>query len=87
MAGTARAQDVAARKLAHARKQIEGTMRRIKRAATSLRLWERRAAHYAKLASLTDAEVAARRDADRQRREDRAARRLRRGIRLEKEGA
>jgi len=54
-------QDIAAAKLEHARRQIREVSKRIKRASTSLRLWERRAAYYAKRASMTDAELEAER--------------------------
>ena len=52
-------QEQAARKLAHARKQMSVASARIRRATTSLRLWEKRAAYYAKRASMTDAEYQA----------------------------
>jgi hypothetical protein len=52
-------QEQAAKKLTHARKMIGEKTKALRRLATSLRLWERRAAYYAKRASMTDAEVAA----------------------------
>lgn len=52
-------QQLAERKLKHARRQMSAAASRIKRATTSLRLWEQRAMYYAKRASLTDAELAA----------------------------
>jgi hypothetical protein len=57
-----RPQDIAAVRLAHARKKIGEATRRMARLATSLRMWERRAAYYAKRASMTDAEVMAERE-------------------------
>ena len=77
-----RLQDVAATKRAHAEANLELKMRALKRLVTSIGLWQRRAAYYAKRAAMSDAEVAAnkvKRDAAaRQRREARA----RRGIKL-----
>lgn len=55
----ARLQDAAQKKLDHARKMIGEKTRAMRRLATSLRLWERRATYYAKRASMTDAEIAA----------------------------
>lgn len=54
-------QALAAAKLAHARRQVGEVTKRIKRATTSLRLWENRASYYAKRASMTDAELDAER--------------------------
>lgn len=74
-----RPQDAAQKKLDHARSKVTEVSRKIARLSTSLRMWERRATHYAKRASMTDAEVAA----DRERRKQRQARRpARRGIKL-----
>ena len=75
-----RPQDVAQKKLDHARQMVSEKTKQMRRLATSLRLWERRVRTYAKRASLTDAEIAA----ERQRRIDRAAqpRKVRRGIKL-----
>lgn len=56
---TRRPQDVAAKKLEHARKKVAEKTRAMARLATQLRHWERRANYYAKRASMTDAEVAA----------------------------
>lgn len=58
----ARPQDVAAKKLAHARKMVARRTQQMKRTVTSLHQWEAKARHYAKRASLTDAELAAARD-------------------------
>lgn len=80
--GKQRPQEIAARKLAHARKMMTAKTRAMRRLATSLRFWEGRAAYYAKRASLTDAEIAT----ERLKRLDAAARRqaarIKRGIAL-----
>jgi len=77
-----RVQDVAAEKLAHARRKVTETTRRMSRMATSLRLWERRAAYYAKRASMTDAEVATEREKTAAAKDARANSRKRRAITL-----
>ena len=76
-----RSQDVAQRKLEHARRMVTEKTRAMGRLATSLHAWERKAAHYARRASMTDAEV----QAERERRVARAARPRRRAITLERE--
>ena len=75
----------ATKDLAHARRKMAEAATRIRRATTSLKMWERRAAHYARRASLTDAEIAAERETRKQKASEAAARRIRRGIRLQKE--
>lgn len=57
-----RPQDVAARQLLHARRMIAEKTRQMRRLATALHHWERKAAYYARRASLTDAEVQAERE-------------------------
>lgn len=49
--------EAAARKLAHTQRRIERKILELSRLATSLRTLERRAARYAKLTALSDAEV------------------------------
>lgn len=75
-------QEVATRKLAHARKMVAEKTKQMRRLAVSLHAWEQKAARYARRASMTDAEV----EAERLRRVEAAARRAelrqRRGIRL-----
>lgn len=77
-----RPQDEAAEKLAHAREMVKQKASAIRRLTTSLNLWQRRATYFAKLASETDAERAARIEARKTRNVERAAERARkrRGI-------
>lgn len=77
-----RPQDLAAAKLAQARKNVSEATKRMARLATSLRMWERRAAYYAKRASLTDAEIATEKAKGETARVARAEARKRRGIQL-----
>ena len=55
----ARPQDIAQKKLEHARKMVTVKMKTMTRLATQLRAWEKKASYYARRASLTDAEIAA----------------------------
>ena len=55
----ARPQDLAQKKLDHARRMVSEKTKAINRLATALRAWERKATYYAKRASMTDAELAA----------------------------
>jgi hypothetical protein len=75
-------QEVATRKLAHARKMVADKTKQMRRLATALHAWEQKAARYARRASMTDAEV----EAERARRAEAATRRAelrpRRAIRL-----
>lgn len=78
-----RPQDVAAKKLAHARKLIAEKTRAMRRLVTSIYQWERRAFRYAQMASKTDEELAAERAARVAAAERRKAARQRRGIKLD----
>lgn len=75
-----RPQDVAAAKLADARKRLATVTRRIRRLVTSQRLWERRVSYFARRASMTDAEVEAERVEAQRKKEARASRRIRRAV-------
>lgn len=78
-----KAQDVAARKLEHARRMVAEKTKAMKRLATSLRLWETRATYYARRASMTDAELEAERARRQEAKERQAAARARRAIKLD----
>lgn len=78
-----RPQDIAQRKLEHARKQVAAKTKAMKRLVTSIRMWERRAAAYAKQASLTDAEVLAAQEKRKAQQERRRQEKVRRGIQLQ----
>jgi hypothetical protein len=71
-----RPQDVAAKKLAHARAKVAEATTKMRRLATSLHQWERRAQRYARAASMTDEEVARLREL----RRARPAKKARRGM-------
>lgn len=76
-----RPQDEAQKKLEHARTKVTELTRSIARLSTRLRDWERQATHYAKRASMTDAEVSLERE-KRQAQQARRAKPARRGIKL-----
>lgn len=77
-----RPQDVAERKLAQARRKVAEKTAALARLATQLHEWERKATRWAKLASMTDAEVEAKKVRRKQARENGLARRSRRAIEL-----
>jgi hypothetical protein len=74
----------AERQLKLARQKVTEVTRKIARATTSLRMWERRAAYYAQRASLTDAELAQEKADRKSKAEARAQSRVKRGMKLEK---
>ena len=77
-----RPQDVATKKLAYAREQVEARTRMLRRLAVAIRAWEQKATRYARLASKTDEELAGERAARVEAAERRKAARQRRGIKL-----
>lgn len=78
-----RPQEAAAARLRRARKMLAAKMAGLKRLMTSISLWERRAAYYARRASMTDAEVAVERVAREAQMAKRRESRIRRAISLE----
>lgn len=80
MASTPRDAVYFARKRRHAEQQIDDIIKRIKRAGTSLTLWQRRARYYADQERTTPEERQAKRDAQRKARE---SKRKTRAIRVE----
>ena len=75
-----RPQDVATKKLAHARMMVAATTKKMRRLATSLALWEGRATYYAKRASMTDEEVSAERQRSKAKAEQRSKARVIRAV-------
>lgn len=82
VAPTKTPQDVAREKLARARRMVTAKTRAMRRLATSLRLWERRANYYAMRASMTTDELAAQRACRLAQAQIRANRTIRRAIQL-----
>lgn len=68
--------------LKRAREKVTEVGRKIARATTSLRMWERRASYYAAQASKTDAELAQEKADRKAQAEARAARRIKRGMKV-----
>jgi hypothetical protein len=79
-----RPQDEAAKQLAKCRANVKKAASKIKRATTSMKLWQTRAERYARIASMTDEEYAAQRAEQKLKAEERAnrKRRSRRSITL-----
>lgn len=78
-----RPQDLAAKKLKHARKMVTKHTRALKRTMTAaLHHWEKAVREYERKSSMTDAEVETARQVRKMREEQRAARSRRRGISL-----
>ena len=75
-------QEVAAKKMEHARTEVTKKMRSMRRLATSLKMWEDRARRYAVLALKTDEELASEKAKRIEAQERRRAARVMRGIAL-----
>lgn len=75
-----RPQDAAQASLDQAAQKVVHYTREALRVARLLASWQRKAAHYARRATMTDAEVEAERRARKEQAERRAARKVRRGI-------